>query len=143
MILETTSINQTDKQLIADLVGKPFSLLKKLKLKGIRSKWMPIEKLDPNLKSYLDPVLGVNLGSIELRPNGIIININSHSGKYSWAIPYYHLVIYKTKSISIHAQGRFIQFGKNGAFKENKPFFQKLLTLKADYSTDNFEFTYS
>lgn len=141
MVLETTNINKTDKQLIADLVGKPYSFFQRLKLKGVDSQWMPVEKVDPNLESFLGPVADEVQGKIQLRTNGIVIGITIGSRKYNWAIPYYQLVIYKTKSISVHAQGRFIQFGKNGTFMGNKSFFAKLLNLKADYNQQNFQFT--
>ena len=38
---------------------------------------------------------------------------------YTWIIPYYHLVIYKTNGASIHAQGKYIRFRNNQTFKEN------------------------
>ena len=141
MILETTHINRTDKQFIADLVDKPYSIFQKIKLKNVHSRWMLIEKVGPNLNSYFDPVSEALRGRIERRPKGIVINISGHSKTYSWAIPYYQLVIYKTDSISIHAQGRFIQFGKNGSYKENKSFFKKLLDLKSQHSTGYYQFS--
>ena len=141
MILETTHINKTDKQIITDLIGRPYSFFQKLKLKGAGSQWMTIEKTHPNLKSYFDPFSDVTKGKVQLRPNGVLINMTDGSKTYSWAIPYYQLVVYKTNSISIHAQGRFIQFGKNGTFKENKTFFKKLLDLKVKYSLGYDQFT--
>ena len=141
MILETTHINKTDKQIITDLIGRPYSFFQKLKLKGAGSQWMTIEKTHPNLKSYFDPLSDITKGKVQLRPNGVLINMTDGSKTYSWAIPYYQLVVYKTNSISIHAQGRFIQFGKNGTFKENKTFFKKLLDLKVKYSLGYDQFT--
>jgi len=43
------------------------------------------------------------------------------------------LVIYKTNGSSIHAQGKFIHFKNNITFKENKSFFDKLLSLKVAF----------
>lgn len=141
MILETTHINSTDRELIADLVDKPYSIFQKLKLKNVQSRWMVIEKAGPDLKSHFDPVSAVVRGRIELRPKGIVISISDDSKTYSWAIPYYQLVIYKTDRVSIHAQGRFIRFAKKGTYQENKLFFKKLLDLKAAYSTGYYQFS--
>lgn len=135
MVVETTNINNIDKQAIAGLVGSRYSFFKKLKLKGVGSNWMRIQKISPSLKSCLNPVSDPDQGKIELRPGGIVVRITSGQKKYMWAIPFYQLVIYKTKSITIHGQGRFIQFGNEETFKENKSFFGKLLNLKAKYAT--------
>lgn len=133
MILETTYANKNNKKLINDLVGKPFSFLESLKLKGIGSKRMIIDDVSPNLKSYLNLVSDINYGSIELRPNGILIAINKGLKNYTWVIPYYQFYLYKTNGISIHAQGRFIHFKNNRTHKENSAFFDKLMRLKVDY----------
>ncbi len=87
------------------------------------------------MKSYLNTVSDVNYANIELRPIGILILINKGLKNYTWVIPYYQLVIYKTNGSSIHAQGRFIHFRNNKTFKENKSFFDKLLDLKIQYES--------
>ena len=135
MILETTHANKEHNELINDLVGKPFSFLQSLRMKGIGSKRMIIDDVSPNMKSYLNTVSDVNYANIELRPIGILVLINKGLKNYTWVIPYYHLVIYKTNGSSIHAQGRFIHFRNNKTFKENKSFFDKLLYLKIKYES--------
>ena len=67
-----------------------------------------------------------------MRPKGILIHINKGLKTFSWIIPFYHLVIYKTNGSSIHAQGKFIHFKNNLNFRENKSFFKKLLNAKVD-----------
>jgi len=111
-------------------VGRPFSILKAIKMKGAGSKRMIVDEVSPNLKSVLNTIPDVNYANIELRPVGIIIRINKGLKNYAWVIPYYQLVIYKTNGSSIHAQGKFIHFRNNQTFKENKSFFDKLLDLK-------------
>lgn len=133
MILETTYANKGNKKIINDLIGKPFSLLQRLKLNGIGSKRMIIGEVSPNLKTYLNTVSDINYGSIELRPNGILIAINKGLKNYVWVVPYYQFYLYKTEVVSIHAQGRFISFKNNRTFKENTSFFDKLTQLKVDY----------
>ena len=133
MLLETTHYNSEHKQIIADLVGSPFSLVQKLKLNGVGSKRMIIDEVSPNLQQVLNMVSDINYGNIELRPKGILIHITKGLKNFTWIIPYYHLVIYKINGSSIHAQGKFVHFRANKTFKENKKFFDKLIDQKTKY----------
>jgi len=130
MVLDITYKNKEHEKLINDLVGKPFSFLQSIKMKGIGSKRMIIDDVSPNMKMYTNSISDINYANIELRPAGILIRINKGLSNFTWIIPYYQLVIYKTNGSSIHAQGRFIRFRKNNTFKENKSFFNKLLDKK-------------
>ena len=133
MILDSTHPNKEHKQIIEDLVGKPFSFLQSFKRKGIGSKRMIVENVSPNMQQYLNVVDDLNYANIEMRSHGILIYINKGLKNYTWIIPYYQLVIYKTNGTSIHAQGKFIHFKNNRTFKENKPFFEKLLDEKVKH----------
>ena len=133
MILDTTYYSKEHKELIEDIVGKSYSLIQSLKLKGIGSKRLMIDDVSPNMKQYLNKVSDINYANIELRPKGILIHINKGLKTFSWIIPFYHLVIYKTNGSSIHAQGKFIHFKNNINFRENKSFFKKLLNAKVEY----------
>ncbi|MFD1014384.1 hypothetical protein [Winogradskyella rapida] len=133
MILNTTHYNAEHKHIISDLIGRPFSLVQKLRMKGIGSKRMIIDEVSPNMKSLMNKVSDINYANIELRPKGILIRINKGLKNFTWVIPYYQLVLYKTNGSSIHAQGRFVHFRNSKTFKENKKFFDKLLDLKVRY----------
>lgn len=133
MILDTTNTNKKHDALITELVGKPFGLIQAIKMKGIGSKRMMIDEVSPNMKHYLNTVSAINYANLELRPLGLLIRINKGLQTFTWAIPYYHLVIFKTDGSSIHAQGRFIKFRRTVTFKENKAFFDKLLDQKVKY----------
>jgi hypothetical protein len=133
MILDTTYHNKEHKQLLYYLVGRSFTLLESLKMKGIGSKRMIVEEVSPNMNRYMNLVSDINYANIELRKNGILILINKGLQNFTWAIPYYQLVIYKTSGASIHAQGKFIHFKNNKTFKENKRFFKKMLDEKIKY----------
>lgn len=133
MILNSTYKNKKEKQILENLVGRPFNLIESIKMKGIGSKRMIVDNVSPNLKQYLNKVSDLNYANIELRTKGILIYINKGLKNFTWAIPYYQLVIYKTNGASIHAQGKFIHFRKNKTFKENKSFFKKLLNEKVEH----------
>jgi hypothetical protein len=135
MVLDTTYKNKEHDNLINDLVGKRFSFLQSFKMKGIGSKRMIIDAVSPNMKSYTNTISDVNYANIEMRSRGILIYINKGLRNFTWVIPYYQLVIYKTNGSSIHAQGRFIKFRNNNMFKKNKPFFDKLLDKKIEHES--------
>ncbi len=140
MILDSTYKNKDHKQLLLDVVGEPFTFLESLKMKGIGSKRMIINDVSPNLNNYLNTVSDINYANIELRKSGILIFINKGLQNFTWAIPYYQLVIYKTNGASIHAQGKFVHFKNNITFKENKLFFKKMLDQKIKYDAEyNFQ----
>ena len=142
MIVETTYDNKENKELINDLVGKPFSLLQSIKLNGIGSKRMIVDDVSPNMNSLINAVSDINYANIELRPKGILILINKGLKKFTWIIPYYQLVMYKVNGSSIHAQGRFIHLKNNKTFKENKSFFDKLMDQKIKYDMQ-YDFQYA
>lgn len=133
MILNTTHSHPEHKQMIADLIGEPYTLVQRLKLGGIGSKRMIVDEVSPNLHSVMNIVSDINYANIEMRPKGILILMNKGLKNFTWIIPYYQLVIYKVNGSSIHAQGRFIHFKNNKTFKENKKFFDKLLDEKVKY----------
>ncbi|MDG4716501.1 hypothetical protein [Winogradskyella marincola] len=133
MLIDTTHYNSEHKQIIADLVGSPFCLVQKLKLRGVGSKRMIVDEVSPNLQQVLNIVSDINYGNIELRPKGILIHITKGLKNFTWIIPYYHLVIYKINGSSIHAQGKFVHFRANKTFKENKKFFDKLIDQKTKH----------
>tara|TARA_B100001059_G_C17652558_1_gene485246 strand:- start:47 stop:472 length:426 start_codon:yes stop_codon:yes gene_type:complete len=135
MVLNTTYYNKEQIELINDLVGKPFGLLQSIKMKGIGSKRMIIDEVSVNMKQYVNYVSDITYANLELRPYGVLIRINKGLKNYTWIIPYYQLVIYKTNGSSIHAQGRFMHFRNNITFKENKTFFNKLLNEKVKYES--------
>lgn len=133
MILDTTHIKRNQEELIKDLVGKPFSFIQAIKMKGIVCKSLMIDDVSPNMNEYINTINGLNYANLELRPFGVIVRINEGLKNYSWVIPYYQLVVYKVNGFSIHAQGRFIHLIKNKTLKKSKPFFDKILDQKIQY----------
>lgn len=141
MILDSTHSNKEHKQIIKDLIGNSYSFFESLKMGGVGSKRMIIEEASPNMQQYLNTVSDLNYANIEMRSDGILVYINKGLKNYTWVIPYYQLVIYKTNGASIHAQGKYIHFRNNKTFKENKSFFDKLLKSKVEYD-DRFTFQF-
>ena len=137
MVLNTTHSNKDNKKIINKMVGTAFSFIQSLKLKGIGSKRMVVDNVSPNLRLFLNKVSDINYSNIELRPKGVLVHITKGHQNFTWVIPYYQLVLYKSDGSSIHAQGRFIHFKNNKMLKENKLFFDKLLNEKIKFDEQN------
>ncbi|WP_375238903.1 hypothetical protein [Aurantibacter sp.] len=133
MLLDTTYYNKGNDNFINDKVGKAYSFIQSIKMKGVGSKRMIIDKVSPNLNYIVNNFSDTNYGNIELRPKGIIIHITKGQKKFAWIIPLYQLVIYKINGASIHSNGKFVHFRNNKTFKENKDFFDRLLKIKIHY----------
>ncbi|TYB72630.1 hypothetical protein ES676_10675 [Bizionia saleffrena] len=133
MLFNTTYKNKDNLKTIDKMVGNSYGFLERIKLKGTGSKRMIIEEVSPNLRPIINRVSDINYASIELRSKGILIYITKGLSNFTWVIPFYQLVIYKTNGTSIHAQGKYIHFKNNITFKENKRFFDKLLSEKLKF----------
>ena len=133
MVLETTYHIKEHNQLIEDIVGKPFSFFEALRRGGIGSKRLIVNNFSPNLNFITNSVSDINYANIELRKQGILVMINKGLKNFTWAIPFYQLVFFKSDMTSIHAQGKFIQFANSRTFKENKKFFENLLAEKIKF----------
>lgn len=130
MILNTTHFDKEHPKKIAALVGKPISFWQSLKIGGKGSKRMIIQSVSLNLRSLMNDVSDINYANIERRPKGILIFINKGLQNFTWVIPYYQLYLYKTDSLSIHAQGHFVKFINNNMLKSNEQFFKKIIEDK-------------
>jgi len=130
VIFNTTHTDKETSKEIDTLLGKPFTLLQSIKLKGTGSKRMIIDEVSVGFKNIINTVSDLNYGNIELREKGILVHINKGLRNFSWAIPFYQLHIYKTSGFSIHAQGNFVRFKSNKLLKENKKFIEKLMDCK-------------
>jgi hypothetical protein len=133
MIFNTTYKNEDYDIESAALIGKPFSLMQRIKQGGIGSSRFVIQKISSNLNLSKLKFSEIDYANIELRPKGIIIHFTKKLERFSWIIPYYRLVIYNTQSYSIHANGNFIQFFKNKNYYENKKFIDKMVVLKNNF----------
>lgn len=133
MVLDTTYYNKEHKELFNNFVGKPYTFFEAIKRRGVGSKRMIVDKVSSNLNPILNTVSDLNYANIEMRKNGILVHITKGHKNFTWAIPFYHLVLYKTDGMSINAQGKFIHFKKSKNFYENKNFLRSLLKEKVQF----------
>jgi len=138
MLLNTTYTNKEHEAIIVDMVGRPFSLYRKLKLGGVGSGRMIIDETSPKLEHALRNGPDLNYANLELRPGGVLIRITRRLDNFTWIIPYYQLSIFKSNGISVHAQGDFIHFRQDGLSNGNQAFFKKLQRLRLYKTKDHY-----
>ena len=126
MIFNSTHTDKEKELEVEKLIGKKYSLFSSIKFNGIGSKRLIIKETSPKFKKIIIQKNDLIYSNIELRPKGIIVYIAEGLNRFSWVIPYYKLVIYKTPNYSIHSDGNFIRFSNNLNLKENQKFFKKL-----------------
>ena len=133
MLFNTSHKNKAYTAKSIELVGNAFSLLEKIKRGGVGSSRLIIKELSTKLQPIHLQTIDDNFANIELRPNGIIIHFTNRLDRYSWIIPYYRLVVYRTKTFSIHANGHFIKFNKDKNYLANKKFITKMMDSKIEF----------
>ncbi len=132
MIYNRTYFNKDEAREINNILGNSFGFLQILKLRGVGSSRFVIDSVSKKLSQTINEVSDVNYCSIELRPNGILINITQQLNLFSWIIPYYKLVVFNSNTFSIHANGSYIKIIKDKNYSNNKKFITKMLNLRKE-----------
>ena len=116
---------------INNYVGKPYTILKRLKIGGIGSSKLIINSADSIIESLLNLDNNLNYCNVEIRPKGIIIHFKSLLETYGLIVPFYKLKIFKGKAneYSIYIDNFFIKV--NASEKNEHDFFKKILRLRA------------
>lgn len=136
MIINSHRLKKKDSKKLNEFIGKPFSVLKKIRLKGVKSKKIKIQEVSPNLRQYIEESKKT-YGHIELRPKGILIRVNKGLQQLIWAIPYYQLYIYKTPGLNIHAQGKYILFESDLIASETLSIEKKIIRQKHIFDSNH------
>ena len=132
MIYNRTYFDKDEAKEINNILGNSFGFLQTLKFRGIGSSRFIIDSVSKKLSHTINEVSDINYCSIELRPNGILVNITQQLNLFSWIIPYYKLVIFNSNTFSIHANGSYIKMVKDKNYLNNKKFIAKMLKLRQD-----------
>ena len=131
MIFNSTYTDKEKELEVEKLIGKKYGLISSIRLNGVGSKRLIVQETSQNLKKIIIQKSDLIYSNIEIRSGGVIVYIAEGLNRYSWVIPYYKLVIYKTPNYSIHSDGNFIRFSNDLNFKENLKFFKKLINHKS------------
>jgi len=130
MIFNSTYTDKEKELEVEKLIGKKYGLISSIRLNGVGSKRLIVQETSQNFKKIIIQKSDLIYSNIEIRPGGVIVYIAEGLNRYSWVIPYYKFVIYKTPNYSIHSGGDFIRFSNDFNVKENLNFFKKLLKHK-------------
>ncbi|MCH1558437.1 MAG: hypothetical protein L7R87_04890 [Flavobacteriaceae bacterium] len=116
---------------INNYVGKPYTILQRLKIGGIGSSKLIVNSADSIIENLLNLDNNLNYCNIEIRPKGIIIHFKSLLEIYGLIVPFYKLKIFKGKAneYSIYIDNFFIKVNANK--KTEHDFFKKILRLRA------------
>lgn len=114
-------------------VGKPFTLMQRVKLKGSGSPKLQITSTSIDIHNLLILDNNANICNVEMRNSGIIVMFRSLLETYALVIPYYKLNLYKGKAeeYSIYKDHHFIKV------KADTPGIHKFFKKIIDYKNDN------
>ena len=137
MLANVSYNNKAQRESIDMLVGKPFTLVNRLKLGGVGSPKLHVVSTSKEIDSLFVLDHNDNTCNIELRPNGIILRFRSLLETYGLIIPYYKLTIFKGtgEAYSIHMEHHKVSISAKS--KNVRDFFKKILQQKARIS-DNY-----
>lgn len=133
MLLNVSYNNAERREKINKDVGKPFTLLERIKMKGIGSGKLLITSTSIEIHNLLILDKYTNTCNIEIRPDGIIVTFRSLLETYALVIPYYKLKLYKgkAKEYSIYRDQYFIKVKAESKSTHN--FMKKVLDFKANH----------
>ncbi len=120
------------KKIIAE-VGKPFTLIERMKLNGVGSPKLHITTTSIDIHNLLVLDNNANTCNVEMRPNGIIVMFRSLLETFALIIPFYKLHLYKgkAKEYSIHRDHYHIKV------RADNPSIHKYFKKILDYKSDN------
>ena len=133
MIYDTSYFDRNIKEEINDLVGSPFGLLERLKMKGIGGARMKISQVSPDIYKLLPTGQADVFTSVELRPKGVIFHLKKYTEHFSWVIPYHRLTIYQSKRLSIYEGNTFMKFNLSDLNSTHESFIRKLMNSRLAY----------
>ena len=137
-MIYNSTYNDIEKEIgTNNLVGKKYNLIKSIRLGGIGSKRLIVDDLGVNFKKLIQQKTDLIYSNVELRDKGIIVYIEDGQKRFTWVIPFYRLVIYKSPTFSIHSDGNFIRYSNKLNHKENLLFFKKILDHKYIFNKQN------
>lgn len=111
-MLKNVSYNNSKiKSEINDVLGNPFTIFERIKLRGVGSPKYIISQTDSIITNLLHLDNNTNQCNIELRPKGIIVSFRSLLETYALIIPFYKLKLFKGQSnvYSIYIDEYFIK----------------------------------
>ena len=119
---------------INNYVGKPYTIFQRLRIGGIGSSKLIINKADSKISNLLNLDNNINKCNIEIRPKGIIIRFRSLLETYGLIIPYYKLVVFKVSEneYTFNVDSKFVKIKIKS--EKDHTFIRKIMEEKARYT---------
>jgi len=132
MLLNISHNDPEIKRKINDLVGVPYSLMERIKQKGIGSPKLNITASSIKIYNLLQLDQSRNTCNIELRKEGIIIGFQKRLEVYALVIPYYKLKVYKGDSevYSFYKDNYFIKVEVKAKDIKTHQFISRIISEK-------------
>ena len=135
MLFKASYYSKKTKREIDQLVGKPFSLWKRLKMKGIGSQRLIITSETPAIQELIQNQNTPPYTNIELRPQGIILWFRVKLDNWVLVLPFQGLSIFKTSDgLNLYQKEWKINLVVAHRLKMDIGFVGKLLKLKTEHS---------
>ena len=133
MIFNVSYPDKRRTKKINTLVGKPYGLIKRIKLGGIGSPRLSVVNNSPDIEKYFRVGTDTRFCNIEFRPDGIIVWFRNAQETFLWVIPYFKLSIYQNgDALKIYGETSFMNL-KQAYPKQNiKHYIKKLLEQKGN-----------
>lgn len=129
MLIQNYKIDkEVVKESISILIGPEIKWAKELNMINLKpSRMILVDASQEILSPFNGNVDTINV-DLELRPNGVLMVLSNKTNSVAWAIPFYHLAIFKTAFWGIHGNGKKIQL--HDPKWKNKGFFKFLIQHK-------------
>ncbi len=140
-MIKNTSYNDKEiRQEINEYVGKPYSLIKRLTMRGNGSPRFRITDASDKISEILSKNRNmINYCNMELREGGIVMGFRSILETYSWSIPYYKLSIHSTgKKYTIYSDTEHVTIENDHRSDVNRAFMKKLRSLQSQYMNGSY-----
>ena len=119
---------------IDEMVGKPFTLVNRIKLGGIGSPKLHVITCSKEVNNLFLLDHNENTCNIELRPKGIVLRFRSLLETYALVIPYYKLTLFKGRSDAYSVHFEHYKVTVSAQSEPVRVFFKKIQKLKASVS---------
>lgn len=134
MIINITYANKKTERQIADVVGKPYSLMEKIRMKGVGTSKMQIVETSEDITNCFNASVDTKYCYLELRKTGMLIGFQSVLKTFVWVIPFRELSIYYNSGLlSIYSNADFMKVKPPFYGSVDKKFIKKVLNCKAKY----------
>lgn len=133
MIIRDTFNEKKILQQIEEQVGKPFPIIRRIRMGGTGSQRLFVLDGSPTIKDLFHADLKRDLCNLELRPGGVIVRFQSKMHTYAWTIPWQQLKLsWQDNEIRIHDHVEFISVETAYNEKLNTSFLEKVVASQSE-----------